>query len=100
MEDSDGLSVEDREVLDALTDPDDVEAFKNIVDNARGQGKTGVQLVREDPANTSRKAIRRLCLKDKLGFLSALFRTAFGHRARRPAASDSMALDSMKPPRR
>ena len=61
MHDADELSPEDRAAIDALEDPDDIEAFKNIADNARLQGKTGVQLVREDYEHTSRKAIRRLC---------------------------------------
>lgn len=100
MQDSDDLSPEDREVLDALTDPADVEAFRNIIDNARAQGKTGVELVREEPAHTSRKAIRKLCLKDRWGFVSTLFRRLFGGRGRHSHTPNAAALDFTKPPRR
>ena len=95
--DDEPLSPEDRDVLDALEDPEDVEAFKNIVDNARARGKTGVELVRENPQHTSRKAVRKLCTKDKMGFLAALFRSLFGPRRDGPPPGDA-PLDFMKPP--
>jgi len=92
------LSPEDQDILDALTDPPDREAFRNIIDNARSQGKTGAELVREDPAHTSRKAIRKLCLNDRWGFLSALFRSVFGGYAKRHQTTRDTGLDFMKPP--
>lgn len=56
---------EDDEILARLTDPLDVEAFSNMMEHAHAQGKTAASMVREEPGVTSRKAIRRLCLKDK-----------------------------------
>ncbi len=93
---ADELSPEDRRVLDALTDPEDVEAFLNIVANAREQGKQGVELVRENPEHTSRRAIRKLCIQDKAGFLQTLLRSLFGRRGGPPAGPTPM--DFMKPP--
>lgn len=94
----DELSPEDQSILEALTDPEDREAFKNIIDNAQSQAKTGVELVREDPAHTSRKAIRKLCLNDRWGFLSALFRSVFGGYAKRHQTMPGSGLDFMEPP--
>lgn len=56
---------EDDEILAQLTDPLDVEAFANMMEYAHAQGKSAASMVREEPGVTSRKAIRRLCLKDK-----------------------------------
>ena len=96
----DELSPEDKDILEALTDSEDREAFRNIIDNAQAMGKTGAELVREDPAHTSRKAIRKLCLNDRWGFLSALFRSVFGEYAKRRQAMQDTGLDFTKPPPR
>ena len=56
---------EDDEILVQLTDPLDVEAFANLMEHAHAQGKSAALMVREEPGVTSRKAIRRLCLRDK-----------------------------------
>ena len=56
---------EDEHILDALDDPLDVEAFTNLMGHAHQQGKTAADFVREDPARTSRHAIRKLCLSDR-----------------------------------
>lgn len=91
------LDHEDREVLAALSDPLDIEAFRNIIDSARAQDKTGVELVREDPAHTSRRGVRRACLKNKWAFLAAMFRSVF--RTSRHT-TDPASMDFTKPPRR
>ncbi len=90
------LDPEDREVLDGLSDPDDVEAFRNIAENAQLQGKTGVELIQENPTHTSRKAIRKLCMKNKGGVMKALFHTLFGRRGGPPPGSTP--LDFTRPP--
>ena len=61
---------EDEEILEALTDPVDVEAFRNLMDNAHGKDQSAASFIREDPERTSRAAIRKLCLKEKRRFLS------------------------------
>lgn len=75
---------EDTEILKLLTDPVDAEAFENLMENAHGKGKSAVDLVREEPGMTSRKTIRKLCLKDKPKFFSRLI-GAFFRRGRRGA---------------
>jgi len=91
------LDPEDREVLAALSDPLDVEAFRNIIDSARAQDKTGVELVREDPAHTSRKAVRRACLKNRWASLAAMFRSVFRTSRHTPGPA---SMDFPNPPRR
>ena len=54
----DELSPEDQGILEALTDPEDREAFKNIIDNAQSQAKTGAELVREDPAQAKSSQVQ------------------------------------------
>jgi len=93
------LSPEDREVLDGLEDPDDIEAFANICENAQGQGKTGVELIRDDPVHTSRKAVRKLCLKGVGGEIGAFMRRLF-HRGESRDPSDDMPTGFTRPPAR
>ena len=62
----------DKEVLAQLRDPLDVEAFRNLMENAATRDQSAVDLVRAQPGVTSRKQIRRLCLKDKRRFFAKL----------------------------
>ena len=63
---------EDDEILAQLDDPMDVEAFANLMENAHSEGVSAADFVREQPNRTSRKIIRRLCLKDRKRWLKAL----------------------------
>ncbi|MSS71559.1 MAG: hypothetical protein EXS64_08725 [Candidatus Latescibacteria bacterium] len=56
---------EDDAILAQLTDPEDAEAFSNLMENAHGLGQSAASFVREEPGRTSRRAIRRLCVKDR-----------------------------------
>jgi hypothetical protein len=56
---------EDDGILAQLTDPLDVEAFSNIMENAHTQGRSAASMIREEPKITSRERIRKLCLKDR-----------------------------------
>ena len=56
---------EDQTIMERLTDPLDIEAFTNLMANAHGSGMSAVDFVREEPDRTSRRVIRKLCLKDK-----------------------------------
>ena len=94
--DDQDFAPEDREVLDGLSDPADAEAFRNIAANAQTRGKTGVELIQENPEHTSRKAVRKLCLKDKGGVVRTIFHTLFSRRGGPP--SGRAPLDFMKPP--
>jgi hypothetical protein len=48
-----------------LTDPEDAEAFSNLMEHAHRQGQSAVAFVREEPGRTSRKAILDLCVRDR-----------------------------------
>jgi hypothetical protein len=56
---------EDQTIMERLTDPLDIEAFTNLIANAHDSGMSAVDFVREEPGRTSRRVIRKLCLKDK-----------------------------------
>ena len=56
---------EDEVVLGQLTDPVDIEAFKNLMEHAYSLGQSAASFVREEPERTSRTKVRKLCLKDK-----------------------------------
>jgi len=73
--------VEDDEILQKLTDPLDVEAFRNLMENAHERGESAAEMVRENPEHTSRKAIKKLCLANKPRFLSTLFKSLFRKRS-------------------
>ena len=63
---------EDDTILAQLEDPVDVEAFRNLMENAHRDGVSAADFVREDPKRTSRKAIRRLCLHDRKRSIRAM----------------------------
>ena len=71
MSPENGEYPEDDRILAHLVDPIDAEAFKNLMEHAHQQGMSAADFVREVPERTSRKAIRRLCLKDRKRTLRA-----------------------------
>lgn len=56
--------VEDAEILERLSDPLDIEAFSNLMVYAHEEGVSAADFVREEPDRTSRRTIRKLCLKN------------------------------------
>lgn len=56
---------EDDRILSLLKDEADVEAFTNLMAHAHDLGISAADFVREEPKRTSRKFIRKLCLKDR-----------------------------------
>ena len=68
---------EDDEILAELDDPVDREAFRNLMEHAHAHGKSAAVFIREDPKRTSRRAIVRLCLKNKPRFFRDLFASLF-----------------------
>ena len=63
--------LEDDRILADLADPVDAEAFANLMEHAHQRGMSAADFIREVPERTSRKAIRRLCLKDRKRTLRA-----------------------------
>lgn len=57
---------EDEGIMGCLNDPVDIEAFTNLMAHAHEQGMSAADFVREEPRRTSRKAIRKLCLKNQI----------------------------------
>ena len=62
---------EDEQILARLNDSADIEAFTNLMSYAHEQGMSAADFVREEPQRTSRKAIRKLCLKNQKRTLKA-----------------------------
>lgn len=56
---------EDEQILQGLSDPLDIEAFGNLMTHAHEKGMSAADFVREEPKRTSRKAIRKLCLRNR-----------------------------------
>ena len=63
--------LEDDRILASLVDPVDAEAFSNLMEHAHQRGMSAADFIREVPERTSRKTIRRLCLKDRKQTLRA-----------------------------
>ncbi|MDE2998600.1 MAG: hypothetical protein OXU79_05905 [Gemmatimonadota bacterium] len=80
----DGYSEDDR-ILARLIDPVDAEAFSNLMEHAHKRGMSAADFIREVPERTSRKAIRRLCLKDRKQTLRARFSSIARNLWGRPA---------------
>ena len=68
---------EDDAILTGLADPDDAEAFSNLMEHAHRQGQSAAAFVREEPGRTSRKAILDLCVKDRRRSTADRIRSVF-----------------------
>lgn len=92
--------LEDDRILARLVDPVDVEAFSNLMEHAHQRGMSAADFIREVPERTSRKAIRRLCLKDRKQTmrtrLSSIARNLWGRPAEDP---ESTYIQSLYTPR-
>lgn len=96
---------EDDRILARLTDPLDVEAFSNLMEHAHGRGMSAADFVREEPKRTSRRTIRKLCLKNRKRALRVMFASVFRNLWERPAEDPEGSLlqtlygAPMNPPR-
>jgi hypothetical protein len=86
---------EDDEILSQLDDPMDLEAFANLMENAHREGVSAADFVREEPKRTSRKTIRRICLKDRKRSLKAVVSSIVRSLWDRPPENPATALNPM-----
>lgn len=83
---------EDEEIQAKLDDPTDLEAFANLVENAHREGVSAVEFVREEPNRTSRKRIRRLCLKNRKRSLKMILSSFVGSLRVQPPETQNLNL--------
>jgi hypothetical protein len=86
---------EDDEILSQLDDPMDLESFANLMENAHREGVSAADFVREEPKRTSRKTIRRICLKDRKRSLKAVVSSIVRSLWDRPPENPATALNPM-----
>ena len=85
---------EDDRILADLTDRADIEAFTNLMEHAHEQGLSAADFVREEPKRTSRKRIRKLCLKNRKRSLRVMAQSVMKSLWDRPVA-DTSAIESL-----
>ena len=92
---------EDDRVLASLSDPVDIEAFTNLMSHAHELGVSAAEFVREEPQRTSRRTIKKLCLKDRKRSLMAQLRSGlksmFEGRPSDPAEAHWQTIYGVKP---
>lgn len=92
---------EDDRILASLSDPVDMEAFTNLMAHAHEQGVSAADFIREEPQRTSRRAIRKLCLRDRKRSLRAQLRsvvkTLFEGRPSDPAEAYWQSIYGVRP---
>ena len=76
---------EDDRILAGLTDDTDIEAFSNLMAHAHDQGVSAADFVREEPRRTSRRRIRKLCLKNRKRSFRVMLRSVVKSLWDRPA---------------
>lgn len=86
---------EDDDILAQLDDPTDVEAFSNLMENAHREGVSAADFVREEPKRTSRRAIRKLCLKDQKRSIKAVVSSVVRSLWDRPPEDPAAAANVM-----
>tara|TARA_A100001037_G_scaffold284322_1_gene290621 strand:+ start:850 stop:1209 length:360 start_codon:yes stop_codon:yes gene_type:complete len=89
---------EDEEILGQLEDPTDIEAFSNLMENAHREGVSAADFIRVEPKRTSRKTIRKLCLKDQRRSIKAIVSSVVRSLWDRPAAYPEASLSVMVGP--
>ena len=90
-EDAPDFSEDDR-ILGQLSGETDVEAFSNLMAHAHEKGMSAADFVREEPKRTSRKAIRKLCLKNHKRSLRVQISSVFKNLWERPVADPEAAF--------
>lgn len=76
---------EDDRIMAGLTDDTDIEAFSNLMAHAHDQGVSAADFVREEPRRTSRRRIRKLCLKNRKRSFQVMLRSVLKSLWDRPA---------------
>ena len=85
---------EDERILAVLTDNTDIEAFNNLMEHAHEQGVSAADFIREEPRRTSRRRIRKLCLKNRKRSLQVMFQSIIKSLWDRPV-TDTSAIESL-----
>jgi hypothetical protein len=83
---------EDEQILGVLSDPLDVEAFGNLMAHAHDQGMSAADFVREEPKRTSRRAIQKLCLRNRKRSLRLQVSSVLKNLWERPAENPETAF--------
>jgi hypothetical protein len=89
---------EDDQILSSLTDPEDVQAFENLIENAHRERISAADFVREEPKRTYRKAIRRTCLKSQKRSIKAIVSSIVRSLWDKPAADPLTAFGNITGP--
>ena len=98
MSDDDPTFPDDDQILSSLTDPEDVQAFENLMENAYREGVSAADFVREEPKRTSRKVIRRTCLKNQKRSIKAIVSSVVRSLWDKPAADPLTAFGNIDGP--
>ena len=85
---------EDERILAGLTDDADIEAFSNLMEHAHEQGVSAADFIREEPRRTSRKRIRKLCLKNRKRSLQVMVKSVIKTLWDRPV-TDKSVIESL-----
>ncbi len=85
---------EDDRILAGLTDDADIEAFGNLMAHAHEQGVSAADFIREEPRRTSRRRIRKLCLKNRKRSLQVMLQSVMKSLWDRPV-TDISAVESL-----
>ena len=93
---------EDDQILARLENEADVEAFSNLMAHAHDLGMSAADFVREEPKRTSRRCIRKLCLKNRKRSLYLMVSSVMKSLWDRPAKNPEEAFvhTLYGPPRR
>ena len=83
---------EDERILASLNDPVDIEAFSNLMVHAHEKGMSAADFVREEPKRTSRRAIRKLCLRNRKQSFRVQIRSVLKNLWERPAEDPEAAF--------
>ncbi len=89
---------EDDDILSRLSDPLDAQAFENLMENAHREGVSAADFIREEPKRTSRKAIRKICLKNQRRSIKAIVSSVVRSLRDKPPVDAEAALSSVLGP--
>lgn len=83
---------EDELILALLQDEADIEAFSNLMAHAHSLGMSAADFVREEPKRTSRRRIRKLCLKNRKRSLKLMVASVVKNLWERPVEDPAEAF--------
>ena len=85
---------EDDRILECLKECADIEAFTHLMAHAHDLGVSAADFVREEPKRTSRKLIRKLCLKNRKRSLRVMVKSVMDSLWDRPV-TDTSAIEAL-----